>query len=698
MQKYLIKNVDCASCAAKIEQHLKNNLKLNFININLATSTLETDFTNLELLNSKIKEIEPEVEAVHFIKSNLTQRIKFAEIKNELLTIISVLVLFFGGIIFREQLKSTPSSIGEYSVFIFAYLISGYSVLFKAIKNIVRGKVFDEHFLMSIATLGALAIGELPEAVAVMLFYNVGEFIQSLTLRNSRASIKALLEIKPDFALVIQNGKELKTSPDAVEIGDIIKVKSGDKIPLDGVVIEGEALVDTYPLTGESMPSYVKAESQVLAGTINKNGLLLVRVTKNFEESAVSKLLELVENAASRKAETEKFITTFAKFYTPIIVILAFFIAIIPPLVIANASFEEWIYRALVILVISCPCALVISIPLGYFGGIGAASRKGILVKGSNYIDLLTKVKTVVFDKTGTLTKGTFKVTNIEPSNGFSKDEILMFAAIAEYNSNHPVARSIKAEFKGHIDQSLIKNYIEVLGKGVIVQHKGLEILAGNDPLLHEYEIEHQNCTSNSTVVHVAINRKYAGFIIVSDEPKEDSGLCIEKLKSYGIDDIRMFTGDNHSAAQYIAQKLGITKYYAGLLPQDKITRIERIIEENDENKKVAFVGDGINDAPVLARSDVGFAMGALGSDAAIEAADIVLMTDSPSKVAEAVLIARDTRKIVWQNILFAFAVKLFFILLGGMGEATMWEAVFADMGVAILAILNSTRLLSKHK
>ena len=574
------------------------------------------------------------------------------------------------------------------------YLIVGWKVISSAVKNIVRGQFFDEQFLMTIATLGAFAIDQMPEAMAVMLFYVVGELFQDIAVNRSRKSIKALLEIRPEYANLLTDGETAKVSPESVKVDDSIIVKAGEKIPLDGEVIDGSSFVDTSALTGESVPRKLKEKDMALAGTINQTGVLTIKVTKIFSESSVSKILELVENASSKKAETEKFITTFAKYYTPIVVIGALLLAILPPLLFSGQTFGEWIYRALVVLVISCPCALVISIPLGYFGGIGSASRKGILVKGSNFLDALTQVKTVVFDKTGTLTKGEFKVSEVVTSNGFTKEEILEYAAYAETNSNHPVAKSISDAFGKDIESKRIKQVEEISGHGIKAVIDGKTVLAGNDKLLHKESIVHPVCSVEGTVVHVAIDTVYAGYIIISDTLKDDAIEAIEKLKAKNIQTV-MLTGDNKFAAAAFAKKLNIDKYFYELLPEDKVKHIETLIQES-KGGKVAFVGDGINDAPVIARADIGIAMGALGSDAAIETADVVLMTDSPSKVNDAIDVAKRTRKIVWQNIYFAMGVKLIFIVLGVFGVATMWEAVFGDMGVALIAVFNAIRILKK--
>lgn len=706
MKKYQLKNIDCASCAANIENGLKKLDEVKFVSVNFANSSLLVDTDDLEIVKRKIKDIEPDVELIELEKEEkkeLTPQSEpsysvWKENKNTIARIILTILLLITGIVFEEQIHNTSFRVLEYGIFITAYLLSGWKVLTSASKNIFKGRIFDENFLMTIATLGAFAIHQMPEAVAVMWFYVVGELFQDLAVNRSRKSIKALLQIRPDYANLKINGEIKRVSPIEVHPGQIIVVKPGEKIPLDGNIIEGNSFVDTSALTGESVPRKVKENEIVLAGMINKSGMLLIEVTKEFGESSISKILELVENASSKKAETEKFITTFARYYTPVVVFGALLIAVIPPLFFAGQTFTDWIYRALVVLVISCPCALVISIPLGYFGGIGGASRKGILIKGSNYLDALTKVKTVVFDKTGTLTKGEFKVSEIINQNGFNKDEIIKLAAYVESHSNHPIAKSIIEAYKNNslsseIDESLLSDIQEISGKGIKAKVSGIEIILGNDKLLHSENIEHDKCEVEGTVVHLAVNSVYAGYIIISDTLKEDSQKTIQLLKEKNINTV-MLTGDNKTAAESFSKKLGIDKFYYELMPEGKVHHIEMLIQTSAKGDKVAFVGDGINDAPVLARADVGIAMGALGSDAAVETADIVLMTDSPSKIVTAIDISKRTRRIVWQNIGFAMGVKLFFILLGVFGIATMWEAVFGDMGVAIIAILNSMRVM----
>ena len=695
MKKYKLNNLDCASCASKIENSLSKLEDVKFVNVNFANATMTIDTDNFDKVKAQIKKLEPEVEVQDIYKENkLVSVNELAENKGTIIKAGSALALLIIGIIFEDKLHNTPFQLAEYAVYVTAYLIVGWNVIASAVKNIIRGQFFDEQFLMTIATLGAFAIHQMPEAVAVMLFYVTGELFQDIAVGRSRKSIKSLLEIKPDYANLKSGAELVNVSPEEVKVGDTIIIKPGEKVPLDGTILDGTSFVDTAALTGESIPRKVSEKDGVMAGMINQSGLLTVKVDKLFGESSVSKILELVENATSHKAETEKFITTFARYYTPIVVIGALLLAIMPPLLFSGQTFGDWIYRALVVLVISCPCALVISIPLGYFGGVGLAARKGILVKGSNFLDALTQVTTVVFDKTGTLTKGEFKVSEVVTSNGFSKEEILEYAAYAEANSNHPVAQSITVAYQGEINIAKITKTEEISGHGIKAIVSGKTILAGNDKLLHKENIEHSVCQVDGTVVHVTIDHVYAGYIIISDSLKDDAIQAIKNLKAKNIQTV-MLTGDNQFAAQAFAKKLGIDNYYSELLPEDKVKHIEQLIEKS-KGGKVAFVGDGINDAPVIARADIGIAMGALGSDAAIETADVVLMTDSPSKVAIAIDVAKITRNIVWQNIYFAMGVKLIFIVLGVFGVATMWEAVFGDIGVALIAIFNALRILKK--
>ena len=617
------------------------------------------------------------------------------------------------------------------ALFIASYIILGGEIVLRAVKNIAKGKVFDENFLMSAATIGAFAIGEFPEAVAVMLFYQVGEYFQGAAVRKSKKSISDLMDIRPDYANLQKYGEIIKVALDIVSVGDRILVKPGEKIPLDGVIIEGESLLDTKSLTGESLPRSVAVGDTVLSGCVNQNGLLTIEVTKPFGESTVSKIIDLVENANSKKAPTENFITTFARYYTPVVVALATMLAVLPPLIIGG-DWSQWVHRGLVFLVISCPCALVISIPLGFFGGIGGASRKGILVKGGNYLEALNSLDIVVFDKTGTLTKGVFEVIKINSENGFSDERILEIAAYAESYSNHPVALSIMKAYrevvnKGKtseldeadkesrlseyanttdkskpsdnselIDNRRLSDYMEIAGHGVSVMLDGKIVLIGNDKLMESKGISFTESTETGTKVYVALDGQYAGSIIISDEVKPDSRETILALKAKGIK-TAMLTGDNAQIADKIAKDLSLDEVYAGLLPHEKVEKLEDLYANKSPKGKLAFVGDGINDAPVLARADIGIAMGGLGSDAAIEAADVVLMTDEPSKLTEALKIAHFTKRVVWQNIIFALGVKGIVLLLGAFGIATMWEAVFADVGVSLLAVLNAMRVLKSN-
>lgn len=578
--------------------------------------------------------------------------------------------------------------------FVVSYLFAGYDVVRNAFRNILRGDVFDENFLMAVASLGAFAIGEAPEGVAVMLFYQIGELFQSYAVGQSRKSITALMDIRPDYANVkTEDGLEVM-DPEDVKIGDIIVIKPGEKVPLDGIVIEGSSMLDTSALTGESVPREIIAGSDLLSGCININGLVTARVTKEFEESTVSKILDLVENAGSKKSKSEQFITKFARYYTPTVVIIAALLAVVPPLIIKEATFSQWIYRALSFLVVSCPCALVISVPLSFFGGIGGASKKGILVKGSNYLEALANTEIVVFDKTGTLTKGVFNVQEIHPE-GISEQELLELTAYAENYSNHPISSSLKRAYKKEINAERVSNVEEIPGHGVSAVVDSKKVSAGNVKLMEKMGIEYNKNEFSGTVVHVAVDGIYAGLIVIADEVKEDSKNAIKKLKNINIKQIVMLTGDTLRAGEKAARELGLDKVYAELLPADKVEKVEELLTEKSPKGRLAFVGDGINDAPVLARADIGIAMGGLGSDAAIEAADIVIMTDEPSKIATAIKISQKTLKIASQNIIFAIGIKLLILLLSAMGYATMWAAVFADVGVAVIAILNSFRALN---
>ena len=583
-------------------------------------------------------------------------------------------------------------------LFIISYLVVGFEILKKAVRNIFRGKVFDENFLMTVATIGAFAIGEFPEAVAVMLFYQVGELFQSYAVDKSRKSIASLMDIRPDYANIEKDGKIEKVDPDEVKIGDIIIVKTGEKIPLDGVVVEGTSSLDTMALTGESVPRVVKTEDEVLSGCINKDGLLKIRVTKEFGESTVSKILDLVENASSKKSKSENFITKFAKYYTPTVVIIAVLLAFIPPIILKDFStFSVWLYRALSFLVVSCPCALVISIPLSFFGGIGGASKMGILIKGSNYLEALANTETVVFDKTGTLTEGIFEVQDIY-AEGIEKDELLRIVAHAENYSNHPIAKSVKKAYNKEIDENIIKNPQELSGKGIWAKIDEKDILVGNEKLMVEEKIDFKKCDEVGTILYVAIDKKYVGYVLIADKIKQDSPKTIRELKAMNIKETVMLTGDKKEVGEYVAKKLNMDKVYTELLPDGKVEKVEELLKQKSEKGKLVFVGDGINDAPVLTIADIGVAMGGLGSDAAIEAADIVIMTDETSKISKAINLSKKTMRIVRENIIFAIFVKIAVLLLTAFGASTMWEAVFADVGVSVIAIINALRMLNIKK
>ena len=583
-------------------------------------------------------------------------------------------------------------------LFIISYLVVGCEILKKAVRNIFRGKVFDENFLMAVATIGAFAIGEFPEADAVMLFYQVGELFQSYAVDKSRKSIASLMDIRPDYANIEKDGKIEKVDPDEVKIGDIIIVKTGEKIPLDGVVVEGTSSLDTMALTGESVPRVVKTEDEVLSGCINKDGLLKIRVTKEFGESTVSKILDLVENASSKKSKSENFITKFAKYYTPTVVIIAVLLAFIPPIILKDFNtFSVWLYRALSFLVVSCPCALVISIPLSFFGGIGGASKMGILIKGSNYLEALANTETVVFDKTGTLTEGIFEVQDIY-AEGIEKDELLRIVAHAENYSNHPIAKSVKKAYNKEIDEKIIKNPQELSGKGIWAKIDEKDILVGNEKLMLEEKIDFKKCDEVGTILYVAIDKKYVGYVLIADKIKQDSPKTIRELKAMNIKETVMLTGDKKEVGEYVAKKLNMDKVYTELLPDGKVEKVEELLKQKSEKGKLVFVGDGINDAPVLTISDIGVAMGGLGSDAAIEAADIVIMTDETSKISKAINLSKKTMRIVRENIIFAIFVKIAVLVLTAFGASTMWEAVFADVGVSVIAIINALRMLNIKK
>ena len=702
-KKFRVQNLDCAVCAAKIERELQKTEGVERVALDFANLTLHLKAADIPKALATVARIEPDVKLMSADQDTPSQDPKPADsggFRKQIGIIAIAGIIFAVHLLFENQLHRLPWAWVEYPIVIAAYLLAGWSVLTGALRTLRRGQFFDENVLMVIATVGAMAIHALSEAVGVMLFFKVGELLQDMAVSKSRRSVRGLLAARPNRALLKNEGGLKETTPEKVKVGEIILVKPGEKVALDGQVIEGTSQVDTSPLTGEPVPVQVRPGDTVLAGSINASSALTVRVTKPFEASSIARVLELVESAAARKAATEKFITTFARYYTPAVVAIAAAIALVPPLLMNDARFSTWIYRALVLLVISCPCALVVSIPLGYFGGIGRASRSGILIKGSMFIDALSKVKTVVFDKTGTLTRGVFTVDRVETDNGFSSDQVLQMAAAVELHSDHPIGKSILEAMKSKglaIDESLVSDHIAISGKGVKAVFDGKSIAVGNDALLHERQIDHGQCVFEGTVAHVVVDDRYAGYILIGDQLKPDAEQAVERLRANGVSKIVMLTGDNACAAASVAKTLNLDQFHAELLPEDKVRIFEQILAETKKDGKVAFVGDGINDAPVLARADVGVAMGALGSDAAIEIADVVLMTDAPAKMAEAVGLAKHTRRIVWQNIALAFFVKGVFIFLGVLGMATMWEAVFADMGTALIAVVNSTRTLGKR-
>ena len=703
---YLLKGLDCPNCSAKIEKEVGEldgvtSSTVNLMNQTLtvqagtsvAASLLDTVTTIVHSHEPDVEVSEKQLEATAPVKKDEKAAVYNDEDKKRTIRLAVGAVVYAIGMALTVFAKLP--TLAELAFLIVAYVILGWDVVWQAVKNITRGQVFDEHFLMSVSTIGAFAIGEYPEAVAVMLFYQVGEFFQSLAVKRSRKSISDLMDIRPDSATVKRNGVLQVVSPESVAVGEIIVVKPGEKIPLDGIVVDGESMLDTKALTGESVPRSIRKGDEALSGCINQSGLLTLKVTKSFGESTVSKIIDLVENASARKAPTENFITTFARYYTPVVVGMAAVLAIIPPLVLGG-GWSEWLRRGFVFLIVSCPCALVISIPLTFFGGIGAASKRGVLVKGSNYLEALNKVSVVVFDKTGTLTKGVFEVANIIPAAGYQKEQVLEYAAQAESYSNHPIAKSILAAYGKSIDQKQFSGFEEISGHGISVMVQGKKVLAGNSKLMESEKIAYSACDAAGTKVYVAADGSYVGCILIADEVKPDSNRAIAELKKIGVEKTVMLTGDDERIGKSVADELGLDAYYAQLLPDQKVEKLEMLDKQKRQGSKLAFVGDGINDAPVLARADVGIAMGGLGSDAAIEAADVVLMTDEPSKLVEAIDVAKATKRIVMQNIVIALGIKSVFLVLGALGMAGMWEAVFGDVGVTIIAVLNAMRILKK--
>ena len=703
---YLLKGLDCPNCSAKIEKEVGEldgvtSSTVNLMNQTLtvqagtsvAASLLDTVTTIVHSHEPDVEVSEKQLEATAPVKKDEKAAVYNDEDKKRTIRLAVGAVVYAIGMALTVFAKLP--TLAELAFLIVAYVILGWDVVWQAVKNITRGQVFDEHFLMSVSTIGAFAIGEYPEAVAVMLFYQVGEFFQSLAVKRSRKSISDLMDICPDSATVKRNGVLQVVSPESVAVGEIIVVKPGEKIPLDGIVVDGESMLDTKALTGESVPRSIRKGDEALSGCINQSGLLTLKVTKSFGESTVSKITDLVENASARKAPTENFITTFARYYTPVVVGMAAVLAIIPPLVLGG-GWSEWLRRGFVFLIVSCPCALVISIPLTFFGGIGAASKRGVLVKGSNYLEALNKVSVVVFDKTGTLTKGVFEVANIIPTAGYQKEQVLEYAAQAESYSNHPIAKSILATYGKPIDQKQFSGFEEISGHGISVMVQGKKVLAGNSKLMESEKIAYAACDAAGTKFYVAADGSYVGCILIADEVKPDSKCAIAELKKIGVEKTVMLTGDDERIGKSVADELGLDAYYAQLLPDQKVEKLEMLDKQKRQGSKLAFVGDGINDAPVLARADVGIAMGGLGSDAAIEAADVVLMTDEPSKLVEAIDVAKATKRIVMQNIVIALGIKSVFLVLGALGMAGMWEAVFGDVGVTIIAVLNAMRILKK--
>lgn len=684
-----LEGLNCANCARKIEEKVGKMEGVKESNLNFTTTTLNVKLERKVKEEHAINEIKKIVEALEphvkvekkvSGKTNV-QRAKF-EVKP---TLIIGTILYLIAVI--GDFKGALALI----LFVASYLLIGGKVVLTAIKNIARGQLFDENFLMTVATIGAFSISEYPEAVAVMLFYEIGETIQGYAVNKSRSSISSLMDIRADYANIIIDGKEKKVSPETVKVEDIILVKPGEKIPLDGIVVEGESFVDTSALTGESVPRKIVVNDEILSGGINTNGVLKVKVTKKFGESTVSRILEMVENAASKKANTEKFITKFAKVYTPIVVGLAILIAVVPSIFIKDALFSTWLYRALVFLVVSCPCALVVSVPLGFFAGIGGASKKGVLVKGSNYLELLKDLETVVFDKTGTLTEGVFTVTEIN-TNDIQKEKLIEIAAMAESFSNHPIAISIIKEYGKEIDKEVIKEYEEIAGHGIKAVINNEEVLIGNAKLMNQFNISYNEVDSIGTVVYCAINGEFKGSIVISDKIKENAAEALINLKAAGVKKTVMLTGDNKKTAEKVGEKVNIDEVHSELLPLGKVKEVEKLLKASNKNGRLAFVGDGVNDAPVLARADIGIAMGGIGSDAAIEAADVVLMKDDINALVDAINVSKKTNKILWQNIIFALGIKVIVMVLGTFGIANMWTAVFADVGVTIIAIINSTR------
>ncbi|MFP4168247.1 MAG: heavy metal translocating P-type ATPase [Desulfonatronovibrionaceae bacterium] len=691
--KYIIKGLSCPDCTEKIQNRLRRVPDLSGVSINPATNAVHLDPAKEKEAKEVIQEVHPRVRLVP-AQSGKEWVGEHGGLWRRLARIIGAGLFFSAGLVLGGSIPAVLGVRGEYLFFVPAYLLAGAPVLWAALRNIGRGQLFDENFLMTVASLGAFALGQLPEAVAVMLFFAVGEYFQERAVNRSRRSISELVDVRPDYANLVQGGMTSQVDPESVWPGQIIEIRPGERMPMDGKVISGSSFLDTSALTGESLPRRVEPGGDILSGSINDSGLLRVQVEKRYADSSASRILDLVENAAARKAPTEQFITRFAKWYTPAVVFGALAVATIPPLIVPGAEFSDWAYRALVLLVISCPCALVVSIPLGYFAGIGSASRSGILVKGANFLQALTRLRIVALDKTGTLTRGVFKVTEVSAANDFSRQEVIGWAALAEINSDHPIAGSIRLACNREMDKDGLEEFQELKGRGVRAVWRGKTILAGNDRLLGEENIACRDCPVKGTLIHVAVNGVYAGYLVLSDELKPDSAAAVQGLKGRGVRDTVMLTGDEQVAADSMAAQAGVDRVYARLMPEDKVQKVEELESGLAAGEKLAFVGDGINDAPVLARAHIGVAVGGLGSDAAVEAADVVLMDGSLSKLPLALDIAGRTKRIVYQNIVLALGVKAVFVLSGAFGLAGIWEAVFADVGVALMAVLNSIRAL----
>lgn len=710
-QVYLLKGLDCPNCSAEIEREVAALAAVQSARVNLVkqTLTIETEDDSpalVQAITDIVHKHEPDVPVIPMDEKKTPlpgscscgcdndDDDEEEGGRRRVVLLVAGIIIYVIAMVMIHGFALADRWI--LPVLIIAYIILGGALVKRAVKNLFHGQIFDESFLMSVSTIGAFLIGEGPEGVAVMLFYQVGEFFQDKAVQRSRKSITALMDIRPDAAHVKRDGQVVTVAPEAVATGETIIVRPGERIPLDGTVVDGTSMLDTSAITGESVPRSVRVGDAIISGCINQNSVLTIETTKTYGESTVAKIIDLVENASSRKAPTEKFITKFCRYYTPVVVIAAALLAIIPPLFF-DGAWTEWIRRGFVFLVVSCPCALVISIPLTFFGGIGTASKHGVLVKGSNYLEALDQVKTIVFDKTGTLTAGIFQVQDILPAPGQTKDGVLRYAATAEHFSTHPIAKSIAKAYGIAVDESHLRDYEEIAGHGVALQYQGKQLLAGSHKLMDQFHVAYTPCDAIGTKVYVALGGTYLGCVVIADEIKKDSKTAMTQLRKLGIRQLIMLTGDVTVIAKDVSQKLGLTSYYAELLPEEKVDKLEMLDAKKPSGTKLAYVGDGINDAPVLARADVGIAMGGAGSDAAIEAADVVLMSDEPTQLVDAIAIAKRTKQIVWQNIFIALGIKGIFLVLGALGLASMWEAVFGDVGVTMIAVVNSMRMLAKR-